>query len=671
MSDLDGRLADALKRHRGGDLAAAIAAYRAILAQAPDHAEALHLLGVATLQSGDARGAADWIGRAIAQAPGVAKYHVNLGEARRLLGDLDGALESCRAAIALDADNAAARNNLGAVLLRLGRNAEAREALEALAERAPRDAQAQANLGQARWRLGAVLPALDALANAVLLAPQNLSYRQLLVRVARDMPSPELPPQVWKQLLDCFAVPGVDPQPVARAVLAIARGTPEFRAVAELAEQPLEVARQGLAGGTGAELLNSVLLSDLLFQTLIADPVVETMLIRLRRLLLVETADPSRAADQGVIGEQPLFAAGLAAQAHANGYLWPIEAEERALVERLAGQLAQDAILGRLTSGDRAALQRFLLVAAYRPLSGPDAAALGGVAGVIEMAAERFAPRLRQLVRRQITAVKREAELGKALQRLGAAAIDETAEVSDARWQSLDKRPPVALAERIAALFPGLGFRPPGPRALVAGCGMGKTALELAAQLADAPVTAIDTRRADLAYARRMAQDQGVPGIAFRLGTAAELAASDARFALIEANAFDELTALAGLLAPGGVLKLVLPSRRRAAAIAAAQTHVAAARLETGDLEAARRRLLDLPADHPAREITGWDGFYARPSAARLLFGAVPAGIDVDAARGLLAEHGLEWLGLQREDRIFAASAGTELTLQIWARRPA
>ena len=66
MADIDTRLAAALKRHRGGDLAGAMAAYRSLLAEAPAHAETLHLLGVATLQSGDADAAAALIERAIA-----------------------------------------------------------------------------------------------------------------------------------------------------------------------------------------------------------------------------------------------------------------------------------------------------------------------------------------------------------------------------------------------------------------------------------------------------------------------------------------------------------------------------------------------------------------------------------------------------------------------------
>ena len=46
----------------------------------PDHADALHLLGVLAFQTGHIGAAIDLIGRAIAINPAVAEYHSNLGE---------------------------------------------------------------------------------------------------------------------------------------------------------------------------------------------------------------------------------------------------------------------------------------------------------------------------------------------------------------------------------------------------------------------------------------------------------------------------------------------------------------------------------------------------------------------------------------------------------------
>lgn len=57
----------ALEQHERGLLDQAAEAYRHLLAAQPDHADAMHLLGVVAYQQGDPVRAAEWIGRAIAE----------------------------------------------------------------------------------------------------------------------------------------------------------------------------------------------------------------------------------------------------------------------------------------------------------------------------------------------------------------------------------------------------------------------------------------------------------------------------------------------------------------------------------------------------------------------------------------------------------------------------
>ena len=64
----------ALTRHRGGDLAGAIAMYRALLRSAPD-ADTLHYLGLAHLQLGDHRQAEVFL-RGTLAGPAFGEYGV-------------------------------------------------------------------------------------------------------------------------------------------------------------------------------------------------------------------------------------------------------------------------------------------------------------------------------------------------------------------------------------------------------------------------------------------------------------------------------------------------------------------------------------------------------------------------------------------------------------------
>src|SRR5579862_9058643 len=76
---LAGLFSAALAHHQAGRLAQAETLYRETLALKPDHADALHLLGVIASQVGQHDVAADLIERAIAHDPKSPAYHSNLG----------------------------------------------------------------------------------------------------------------------------------------------------------------------------------------------------------------------------------------------------------------------------------------------------------------------------------------------------------------------------------------------------------------------------------------------------------------------------------------------------------------------------------------------------------------------------------------------------------------
>ncbi len=117
--------------HREGHLEEAVAVYQKILGKDPRNAEALHLLGVVSLQEEDFLQAIQLIRDAIAIAGENPDYLNNLGQALYGAGDLPGALESYHRALIDSPRHLNALNNLGITLYDLGRLEEAREAYEA------------------------------------------------------------------------------------------------------------------------------------------------------------------------------------------------------------------------------------------------------------------------------------------------------------------------------------------------------------------------------------------------------------------------------------------------------------------------------------------------------------------------------------------------------------
>jgi predicted TPR repeat methyltransferase len=155
----------AVQRHRAGQLLQAENLYRQVLVHHPNHAGALHYLGVIAHQAGRADIAVDFIRRAIAQQPDDAAAYSDLGNALKDGGQLDAAIAAYRRAIALRPDYAEAHSNLGNALVQKGHLDEAIAACR-------RALAIKGELPEAWYNLGNALRRSDQLDEAV------AAYRQ-------------------------------------------------------------------------------------------------------------------------------------------------------------------------------------------------------------------------------------------------------------------------------------------------------------------------------------------------------------------------------------------------------------------------------------------------------------------------------------------------------------
>jgi predicted O-linked N-acetylglucosamine transferase (SPINDLY family) len=200
----------AIQSHRAGNLAAAEKFCRQIISLQPQHADALHLLGVIALQSLQANQAANFFRQAIAARPSFASALANLGnalsaqnlfddaiaayrqaiaanpkmpEAHFALGnaltakkDFDAALAAYRQAIALKHDYAKAHYNLGTLLKERGQNPAAVAAFRSAATHNPNFAEAHYNLGMLLRAAGELDESIAAYRKAAALQPQRAVY---------------------------------------------------------------------------------------------------------------------------------------------------------------------------------------------------------------------------------------------------------------------------------------------------------------------------------------------------------------------------------------------------------------------------------------------------------------------------------------------------------------
>ena len=164
-------LAEGLRHHQAGRLPDAEACYRRVLAAEPEHADALHLLGVIAYQLKRHDVSVALIRQAIKQNGRNPFYFSHLGTALRDQGKLDEAIVAYRQAIGLKPDFAEAHSNLGNALRDQGKIAEAILAYRRAIGLKPDYAEAHSNLGNALRDEGELDEAIVAYRRAIGLKP--------------------------------------------------------------------------------------------------------------------------------------------------------------------------------------------------------------------------------------------------------------------------------------------------------------------------------------------------------------------------------------------------------------------------------------------------------------------------------------------------------------------
>jgi protein O-GlcNAc transferase len=167
--NLDLLMRTALQCQKTGRLAEAEALYRQILQVNPQHAEALHYLGVLAGQVKQYDMAVSLIQQALALQPRNAVAHANLGTFLREKGRLAEAAVACRQAIALAPQNAAAHCILGHTLADQGHDQEAAAAYRQALALQPGDAPIHDCLGRLLHRLGQLDQAIASFRHAIAL----------------------------------------------------------------------------------------------------------------------------------------------------------------------------------------------------------------------------------------------------------------------------------------------------------------------------------------------------------------------------------------------------------------------------------------------------------------------------------------------------------------------
>lgn len=203
---MDEPLRAALALHRAGDLAAATARYRRLLAQDPACVEAMHMLGLAHHQRGEPSQALAWFDRAAQASPDSPDILANRAAVHMALDQAEAAERDARAALALAPEGFGAWMNLGLALERQSQGDAATRALRKASALRPQQAGALLHWFRVAARSGQVagvaerarspLPGVAALralaletADAVESAGLSSAALRLLLQLRSELPN--------------------------------------------------------------------------------------------------------------------------------------------------------------------------------------------------------------------------------------------------------------------------------------------------------------------------------------------------------------------------------------------------------------------------------------------------------------------------------------------------
>jgi len=611
-ADIAARFQAAVNLHRTGRLAEAEAAYRAVLAQEPDHPHALNVLGILCCETGRALAGRDLLRQAIEINGGLAEYHANLSEAAWQSGDAAEALEAALHAVKVDRRSARSHLALANAYRNLGQGTFAIAAYRQALECAPDSYEAQAGYAAccSEFGLSELTPADEALLARALTDGWTRSNKL----VQGIVPALKRDPRI-ASLLEAAAAPDGD----ARIAGALAEG----RVAAALA-RPLVMKSMQCAP--------------------IADPSIERFFLCLRRACLAAASTgPALAAD-----ELEVLAA-LAEMSFLCDYALPESEGERLAVDRLR-------TLVEVGGDDRP--DRIAALAAYRPLA--------RIASPERFAEAELPVRLDGLLRLQVHEPAADLRRIESIPRLTPIAAGTSAEVRAMyeespypRWAGVNMRPSaVPLRTYLRRMFGNLPL-PDAGDILVAGCGTGQESIELAMKCRSGGerILAVDLSLPSLAYAIRRSEALNLTNIRYAQADITLLDRLDERFAMITSNGVLHHLAdpihgwrtLAGLLRPRGLMQISLYSEIGRRAIVAAREMIAARGWTSTpeDMRAAREAILGLPAEHPARSVSEMVDFYSLNMCRDLLFHVQEHRFTLPALAETIDGLGLRFLGFE------------------------
>ena len=395
-----------------------------------------------------------------------------------------------------------------------------------------------------------------------------------------------------------------------------------------------------------ATIAKDIFLQCALQSKLIRGVPLELFLTGLRAKLLGLAGDEAFASAKIGVDIAGLFCA-LAQQCFINEYVYAHGEEER----QQACQL-RDLLLQKLAAGSGISVMLLAAVAAYFPLF-----SLGPAPSLL---AVKWPDCAAELLRQQVREPLEEAADRRAIPALTSIDDPVSIEVMQQYEQNPYPRWTTSLLAAIGGELQGDhdDRSPSGQDILIAGCGTGKHAFDVAERSPGARILAIDMSLPSLAYARRKTREAKLRNIEYAQADILKLAAVGRRFDRIESVGVLHHLAepklgwriLLSLLKPNGVLRVGLYSTAARRSIVEARALIAERgyRATSEGIRALRQAIIRNRHEQRWNLLLATaDDFYSMSGCRDLFFNVMEHTFTIPDIAALLAEHGLAFLGFE------------------------
>src|SRR5262249_23394702 len=390
------------------------------------------------------------------------------------------------------------RSRLGAVLMAQGKGVEATAEFELAIVLQPDLFEAHANLAQVYLAGGRVEMALEEAIRSLELKdtpPGRIFVARCLRLVRFTADDGRGRPLAMRALTESWARPR-DLTGVCISIIKLNAAVRDGIAKAN-ATWPARLGSTELLGSSSlsAALANDELLCRLLEHDPLTDIGLERLLTNVRRAMLATAASENKC-DERLLD----FYCSLARQCFINEYVYAITDSEAEQAQQLRHALEK-----ALASGDTFPNLWLVAMAAYFPLHTLKNA---------ETLLQRPWPQpVNAVMVQQIREPAQERLIANSIPTLtpiepktSMAVVGQTNEIAYPRWVAVPSQQP---------LVANISVPPQAIDILIAGCGSGLSAVELARQANNARVVAIDLNVASLSYGKRMAQNLGLTNLEF------------------------------------------------------------------------------------------------------------------------------------------------------------